>query len=88
MKPSLSIYDFLKTLPDSSFFFPSKNSNCTFLGIADGETVAILVVEKHKKLKKNHIEFSSRVIQAGGIYLVIRSLDDICEIAKVKGWHD
>jgi len=82
------IYKFLKTLPESCYFYKSKNLSCTFAGIVKGQSVSILVVSDKRRLTKTQINFSARVYQAGGEYYITRSLEDICEIAKIGGWHD
>lgn len=87
MQLEISVYDFLKTLPETSFFYVCKNMSCTYAGIINGQSVSILVLAKGK-MTKRQIKFSSKVYRSGGEYYCIKSLEDICEIAKVRGWHD
>ena len=87
IKLQMSIYDFLKTLPSSCYFFPSDHSCCSIVGSVGGQAVFILITTKNKMTKKQ-ITFSSGVYQSLGEFYCIRSLDDILEIAKIRGWHD
>jgi hypothetical protein len=82
------IYKFLKTLPESCYFYKSKNLSCTFAGIVKGQSITILVVSDKRRLTKTQINFSARVYQAGGEYYILRSIDDLLEISKLMGWLD
>jgi len=84
----VEVHSFLKSLPDSCCFFVSKNSACTFLGVVKGQAIAILVVSDKRRLTKTQINFSSKIYQAGGEHYTINSLENICEIAKIKFWWD
>lgn len=87
MRLESKVFDFLKSLTDESFFFVCKNQSASFVGIVRGQAVCILVTDK-KSLTKSQIKFSASVYQSQGEFFCIRSIDDLCEIAKIKGWHD
>jgi hypothetical protein len=82
------IFNFLKTLPSNSHFYMSRNRSVTISGNVDGRAIAILILGPNKRMTKYHIEFSSKFIRAGGEFLTIRTLEDVTEIAKIKGWFD
>jgi len=85
MELELAVYDFLKSLPETSFFYICKNQCCTYSGIINGQAVSILVLEKGRMTKKQ-ITFSSKVYRSGGEFYFINSIADMTEIAKVRGW--
>lgn len=83
-----NILEFLKTLEPDSFFWISSSDKFDIQGIVQGEPVFILVMVKYHRLKIKQINFSAKITRAGGKFYTVRSLDDICELAKVGGWHD
>lgn len=71
---------------NSIYFFNSSNSNCSLLGSVNGQLVAILVIPTDRKISRDEINFSSRIIRSFGEYFVIRSIEDISEIIKEGAW--
>jgi len=62
------------------------NGVADVLGVIDGHFVAIEVKAPKGKVSKSQIEFSQRFSRSGGTYYVIRSIEDLTELAKVNGW--
>lgn len=62
------------------------NGVSDILGVISGQSVAIEVKSPTGKLLQSQIEFSQRFRRAGGEYYVIRSLEDLTELAKISGW--
>lgn len=72
----------------SSFFFPVYDQECLLLGCLKGSLVCLVVKDGKDKLTKKELKFVSRITQADGDFHYVRSMDDICLIAKLEGWHD
>jgi hypothetical protein len=62
------------------------NGVADILGVIDGQFVAIEVKAPKGKVSKSQIEFSQRFSRSGGSYYVVRSIEDLTELAKVNGW--
>jgi hypothetical protein len=62
------------------------NGVSDILGVISGQFIAIEVKSPTGKLLQSQIEFSQRFRRAGGEYYVIRSLEDLTELAKISGW--
>ncbi len=56
------------------------------LGCLDGRLVGIEVKAPKGKMLQSQLEFSSRLKQAGGLYFVVRSMQDLTEIMKIHGF--
>jgi len=56
------------------------------LGILDGQAIGIEVKAPKGKMLQSQLDFSSRMKQAGGLYFVVRSMQDLTEIMKIQGW--
>ena len=80
-----AIQKYLNELPDC-FFFPTKNTKCSLVGCVRGKLVCMLILETNRRPNKQEISFSARILQNGGEHYVIRTLEDVCEISKAKGW--
>lgn len=62
------------------------NGVSDILGVIDGQSIAIEVKAPKGKVLASQITFAERYRRAGGLYYIIRSLDDLTELAKVSGW--
>jgi hypothetical protein len=62
------------------------NGVSDILGVISGQAVAIEVKSPKGKLLASQLQFSERFRRSGGEYYVIRSLEDMTELAKVAGW--
>lgn len=62
------------------------NGVSDILGVIDGQAIAIEVKAPKGKVLPSQIAFAERFRHAGGLYYVIRSLDDLTELAKITGW--
>lgn len=56
------------------------------LGTVKGQFIGIEVKSKTGKMLPSQTEFSIRLKKAGGLYFVIKSIDDIIETCKALGW--
>ncbi len=56
------------------------------LGVLDGVAIGIEVKSPKGKMLLSQLTFSERYRTAGGLYFVIRSMDDLTEICKINGW--
>ena len=84
-----AILHYLNNLPDDTgrtWFFVSRNKNCSLVGSVRGQLVCLLVLTSDRRMTHEEIKFSARITQSNGEHYVVRSMDDICEIAKVRGW--
>ncbi len=81
---------FLNSLSSNKrvYFFQSTGIKCSLIGAVKGQLVGILVIQMDRPSSREEIAFSARIMRAGGEYYVVRSMDDICEIAKIRGGHD
>jgi len=62
------------------------NGVSDILGCITGQSIAIEVKSPTGKLLESQLQFSQRFRRAGGEYYVIRSLEDLTELAKISGW--
>lgn len=62
------------------------NGVADILGVIDGQSIAIEVKSPKGKVLKSQIEFSQRFRRSGGLYYVVRSMEDISELGKINGW--
>lgn len=62
------------------------NGQADVLGVLDGHAIAIEVKTAKGKLSAGQIEFGEKFRRSGGSYYVIRSLEDLSELAKINGW--
>ena len=81
------VSNFLKSLPRSYFFKPMKNKS-NLIGAIRGKLTYLLILENDRKMSISEIKFSEKIRRCGGDHFCIRSLNDICELAKIRGWHD
>jgi hypothetical protein len=82
---------FLNSISDDKriYFFNSTGCKCSLIGSVKGQLVSILVASTDRPLSREEIQFSAKIIRAGGEFYVIRdSIEDLTEIAKIKGWYD
>jgi hypothetical protein len=68
------------------YFFNSTGCKCTLIGSVHGHLIAILVLQIDRPMNRDEIAFSAKIMRSGGEFYCIRSLEDICEIAKIRGW--
>jgi len=73
---------------DRTYFFNSLSSKCSLMGAIKGNLICILIIDGDRRLSKSEIEFSSKILRCGGEHYTIRSMEDLTEIAKIKGWVD
>lgn len=84
-----AVLNYLNHLPDDSgrtYFFRSQSPNCSLIGSVRGQLVCILIIQTDRKMTRSEIEFSARIYQSGGEHYTVRSMHDICEISKSRGW--
>lgn len=62
------------------------NGVSDILGVIDGQAIAIEVKAPKGRVLPSQIAFAERYRRAGGLYYIIRSLDDLTELAKIAGW--
>ena len=62
------------------------NGVADILGVLSGQAIAIEVKTPKGKLLASQIQFSENFRHAGGEYYVIRSMEDLTELAKISGW--
>jgi hypothetical protein len=68
------------------YFFNAANSRCSLVGSVKGHLISILVIETDRNSSREEINFSARIMRSGGEYYVVRSMEDISEIVKIRGW--
>lgn len=56
------------------------------LGTLCGQAIGIEVKSQNGKMLPSQLTFSARFKASGGLYFVIRSMDDLTEICKIHGW--
>lgn len=78
---------FLKSLPRSTFFDHSTERDM-IIGAIKGRLTCILLLDSDRFLNKHEIIFSEKIRRCGGDHFCIRSLEDLSELAKVRGWYD
>jgi hypothetical protein len=68
------------------YFFSASNGKCSLIGSVRGVLVGILVIPTDRKSSREEIEFSARILRSQGEFFVVRSMADISEIVKIRGW--
>ena len=56
------------------------------LGCVGGQFIGIEVKTKTGKMLDSQKRFRQRFVESGGIYILARSVDDVLEICKIKGY--
>jgi len=79
------INEFLYDLEDIHFV-DSAISEALLIGSVDGSFYSLLVIEGIGKPSKSELEYQSNVMKAGGEAVTIRSLSDLCHLAKERAW--
>jgi len=77
----------IKQLPRACVLTPAR-SKSDLIGSIRGRLTYFLILENDRKLNHSEIMFSEKIRRCNGDFFVIRSLEDFCEIAKIRGWHD
>lgn len=80
------VFSYLSDLPDVCHFFRKSKGSNKIIGSVNGKFIAIVVMNKTDELSKQELNFSERLYRSGAEHYVIRDLQDICEIAKVRRW--
>jgi hypothetical protein len=83
------VHRFLNAMSNErTFFFNSSKSESLLVGSIRGQLVCILVIESNRKLSLQEINFNSKIVRAHGLHFTVRSMEDVSELAKIKGWID
>ena len=78
---------FLKSIPNVYFFKPVANKK-DLIGSVGGKLTYLLIVDNDRKINKSDINLSEKIRRCGGDHFFIRSVEDACELAKIRGWYD
>jgi hypothetical protein len=87
MKLKDKLRSLLKDLPRTYFFTPT-NSKHDLIGGLKGQLTYFMILENGRKISHNDILFGEKIRRCGGQHFTIRSIQDFCELAKVRGWYD
>jgi hypothetical protein len=79
------ITEFLHDLEDIHFV-DSAISESLLIGSVNGVFYSLLVIEGIGKGSKTELEYQNNVMKAGGEACTIRSLSDLCHLAKERAW--
>lgn len=70
------------------YFFNTLSCKCSLIGSVKGRLISILVLQSDRPISREEIAFSAKIMRAGGCFLIVRSMEDISEYAKIRGWVD
>jgi hypothetical protein len=78
---------FLKSLPFTCIF-NAANLDRGLVGSMRGKLTFFLVIEHDKNLSHSELKLSETIRRSGGDFFTVRSMEDITELSKIRGWYD
>ena len=89
MELKLKAKEYLRNLAynKTAFFFDSIPSPRALVGSISGRLICLMIIED-ENISSQESNFCSKIRNSGGEAFTIYSLEDLCELAKTRGWHD
>lgn len=78
---------FLKSLR-CTCVFNAANLQRGLVGSIKGRLTFFLIIEHEKNLNHLELQLSETIRKSGGDFFTIRSMEDLTELSKIRGWHD
>lgn len=89
MELKKEVMKFLNDL-DATHFIESTLSGCEniIIGSIKGQFISMLVIDANRRPTMAEMKLVRKVCHTGGEHYEVRSMEDVTELSKLRGWYD